>query len=141
MRRRSWFFWVCAVLAGVLGAGIVASLTVVLWRFASSAPRVGGMYGREGFRAAHGGLAGPGMMGFGFIEPLGMLILLGLAAFGLYALFSRNYRTRWDTWPICPNCHRPARQGWGFCPHCGHALVQSAPSDPPPGEQPQPTSG
>lgn len=122
MRRRSWLYWVGVVLAALVGAGLVASLTFVFWRFAQYGPRVGGFYGREGFRAVHGGFAGPGMMGFGFIAPLGMLILLGLAAFGLYALFSRNYRARWDAWPTCPNCHRPARHGWGFCPHCGHPL-------------------
>ncbi len=162
MRRRSWLFWVGVVLAGLLGAGIIASLTFGLWRFASYGPRVGGMYAREGFRVAHGGFIGPGPMGFGFIAPLAMIVILGLAAFGLYALFSRNHRTRWDAWPTCPNCHRLARYGWRFCPHCGHPLGQpvtapvqpatpspaassgpapSAPANPPPNVQPQPTSG
>jgi len=130
MRRRPWF-WVGVVFATLFGVGILALMTIGLWRFASYGPRVGGFYGRGGFHALHGNPMWPGMVGFGFIEPLGMLILLGLAAFGLYALFSGGYRARWDARPTCPNCHRPARHDWRVCPYCGHPLNQPTPAPTP----------
>jgi predicted amidophosphoribosyltransferase len=27
----------------------------------------------------------------------------------------------------CPSCGKPARQGFGFCPHCGRQLGRACP--------------
>lgn len=155
MHRRRWYFWLGVALITLFALSIVASMAIGVWRFAALGPgdiglrQIGpnavGPYGR-GFYGHEGWVMGPGMMGwgFGFMGPLWTLLILGLIAWGIWALFNRGRMCHgygWSAWPTCPNCHRPARPDWRVCPYCGHQLYQQAapPSPPPPPpQQPQP---
>ncbi len=82
------------------------------------------------------------MMLFGLMGPLWNLLILGLIAWGIYALVTGNRVTRGYSWPTCPNCHRQAQIDWRVCPYCGHQLGQPLVPPPPtrPG-QPEPNNG
>lgn len=86
---------------------------------------------------------GFGMMGWGgmgFFHPLGWLlglVVLGLAIYGIVALFSHNHRS--TTPPpmpkTCPHCSKVVDKDWVSCPYCGQDLRAPAPVEPKPEDQ------
>jgi hypothetical protein len=88
-----------------------------------------GMMGRGyGYRGMMGG--GFGFFPFGgiFMGLIGLAIL-GLAVYGVIALFNRHPApvvVPASVSPVvthtCSNCSKPAQDDWKTCPYCGHAL-------------------
>ena len=83
------------------------------------------------------GMMGWRMMGF---HPLGWLlglVVLGLAIYGIVALFSRDRRgTTPPPMPkTCSNCGKVVDKDWVSCPYCGQDLRAPAQIEPKPEDQ------
>jgi hypothetical protein len=100
-------------------------------------------YGNDGWGGYGMHMRGPGMMGFGWMFPLGGLIgglfslgLLALVVLGIVWLVSRLRRPMPVATPVtpvepvapatsmaavhpCPRCGEPVQEGWKHCPNCG----------------------
>jgi uncharacterized membrane protein len=96
----------------------------------------GGGYGHGGMMGRGFGYSGMMRGGFGFFPFGGIftglfgLAILGLAIYGIVALFNRRPAPvavpAANVSPVatatCANCGKPAQEDWKTCPYCGNAL-------------------
>jgi uncharacterized membrane protein len=151
--------WIIGILIGLLLLAVIVAIPFGMHQFASGYgyaaqfPERGfergfdrdlgpGMMGRgagnyywhHGMMGGRQGYINPMMNGFGFF-PFGILMwivplaVLGLAIYGMVALFSRkpSPAVAVETAPAaptrtCSSCGKPAQDEWKNCPHCGSTL-------------------
>ena len=80
-------------------------------------------YGRGVSMHSGYGMMGPGMMGFGWIVPVILLVLVVAAGVWL----GNKLSTRRPQHPAhrndrCKNCSEPVEADWKTCPHCSEPL-------------------
>lgn len=128
--------WILAIVFGIL---LLCMLPIVFFFGRGMAGGFGplggpGMFRGFGMMGRGFGLFGllPLRLFFGWLIPVGVIVLILLAAIGL---FSSLRNTRGSTLPpaapvssqVCPNCGRPVQSDWNTCPYCGQSLSRDVP--------------